>query len=485
MSTPLGAAGTIGQISGLDDDEKEMLAELWKTWTWKTRRNLLRAQYYDQKNLLKDLEIAIPPHLTDLDLVLGWPAKAVDVLARRCKLEQFTFPSVDVDPLGVRELWVDNDMDVELPQTLSSSLVHSCAFMSVTKGDTSAGEPEVLISSHSALYASGLWDYRLRRLKAAYSVTDMDDCGRVIGFVLFLPGVTVRGHWDRTWEITRFEHTLDRIPVEVIPYSPRLDRPFGRSRISRAVMGLSDSALRTLVRSEVHAEFFSAPQRYAMGADETMFQDADGNLVSQWEAIMGRVWAAPRDEDGNAPQMGQFQATSPQPHVDQIRMLASLFCGETSLPLSALGIVHDNPASAEAIEAAERDLIIEARYAMDCFGPRLARIARTAVEIRDGSVPDNISQLSTRWSPPENRPLSAAADAVSKIVASLPYLAESEIPLEMLDWDEATIGRAMVAKRKAGVTQLMSTLTQANDGNSSGTPVPAQPGGQPGSAAAQ
>lgn len=435
-----------------------MLSELWKTWTFKTRRNLLRSQYYDQKNLLKDLDISIPPHLVDIDLVLGWPAKAVDVLARRCKLEQFTFPSADADPLGVREMWVDNDMDVELPQTLSSSFVHSCAFMSVTRGDTSVGEPDVLISSHSALFAAGLWDYRLRRMKAAYSVTDMDDCGRVTGFVLFLPGVTVRGRWDRVWEIDRYPHTLGRLPVEVIPYSPRLDRPFGRSRISRAVMGLSDSALRTLVRSEVHAEFFSAPQRYAMGADESMFQDADGNMVSQWEAIMGRVWAAPRDDDGNVPQMGQFQATSPQPHVDQIRMLASLFCGETSLPLSALGIVHDNPASAEAIEAAERDLIIEAQYSMDCFGPRLARIARTAVEIRDGSVPANISQLSTRWSPPENRPLSAAADAVSKLVAALPFLAESEIPMELLDWDEATISRAMVAKRKANVSSLLQRL---------------------------
>lgn len=448
----------LGSISGLTDDEKATLNELWKVWTAKTRRNMLRSQYYDQRNLLKDLGISVPPHLVDIDLVLGWPAKAVDVLARRCKFEQFTFPSSDVDPLGVRELWVGNDLDVELPQTLSSAFVHSCAFMSATLGDTSAGEPEVLMSSHSALYSSALWDYQLRRVRAAYSVTDMDDAGRVTGFVLFLPEVVVRGRWDRVWEIDRYPHTLGRVPVEVLPYSPRLDRPFGRSRISRAVMGLSDSALRTLVRSEVHAEFFSAPQRYAMGADESMFQDADGNTLTQWEAIMGRVWAAPRDEDGNAPQMGQFQATSPQPHVDQIRMLASLFCGETSLPLSALGIVHDNPASAEAIEAAERDLIIEAQYAMDCFGPRLARVARTAIEIRDGSVPGNISELAARWSPPENRPLSAAADAVSKLVAALPYLAESEIPLELLDLDEATIGRAMTAKRKATVTGLLQAI---------------------------
>lgn len=476
--TPITGAATLGTVAGLDDDERATLDELVKCWTSKVRRNLIRRQYYDQRNVLKDLGIAIPPHLTDIEMVLGWPAKAVDVLARRCKFEQFTFPSDDADPLGVRDLMDDNDLEIRLPQTLTSALVHSCAFMMATKGDTSAGEPEVLISSQSALYGSGLWDYRRHRLRAAFAVLDLDKAGRVTEFVMFVPKATIRGRWDGKWEIERFPHTLDRLPVEVLPYKPDEDRPFGRSRISRAVMGLSDSALRTMVRAEVHAEFFSAPQRYAMGADESMFQTPDGQTITQWEAIMGRVWAAPRDEDGNVPQLGQFPATSPQPHVEHIRMLASAFCGEAGLPLSALGIVHDNPASAEAIEAAERELIGTARQAMECFGPRLARLMRTAVEIRDGSVPDNISALSARWSPPENTPISAVVDAVTKLVAAVPWLAETPLPFEDLDWDDAKIQRAMTYKRKAGASQLMELLRQrmpADGGESSGAPVSTEP----------
>ncbi|MFV8173400.1 portal protein [Mycolicibacterium peregrinum] len=479
MTSPVGAYGAIGTVSGLDDTETATLNELWSVWTAKMRRNLLRAQYYDQKNLLEDLGIGVPPHMTNLNAVLGWPAKSVDVLARRCKFEQFTLPGVDDDPLGIGELWTDNDMDVELPQSIASAFLHSCTFMMVTKGDTTAGEPSVLISSQSALYGAGLWDSRLRRLRAAFSITNTDLQGRVIEFVLFLPKVTIRARWDRKWDIQRFPHTLDRLPVEVLPCNPRLDRPFGKSRITRAVMGLADSAFRTMVRLEGHAEFFSGPQRYAMGADEEMFQDEAGNPLSQWQAVMGRIWAAPRDEDGNMPQMGQFPATSPQPHIEQIRALASLFCGETDLPLSALGIVHDNPASAEAIEAAERDLIIEAKYAMgSCFGPRLVRIAKTAVEIRDGSLPSIASGLAARWSAPENPLLSAAADGISKVVAALPYLAESTIPLEKMDWDEATIRRAMADKRKAGVSNIMARLT--NGGVPNGTAVPTQPGSEPG-----
>ena len=453
---------TTGPINGLTDDEKAHLTELWRVWTLRLRRNVLRTQYYDQHNVLKDLGIAIPPHLTELELVLGWPAKAVDVLARRCRLDGFVVPGDENDVFGVSELWRGNDMHIELPQTLTSALVHSCAFLTVTRGDVSAGEPEVLISSQSALYGSGIWDSRRRRLKAALTITDMDEIGRVTGWALFMPQMTIRALFENgAWGISRFGHTLDRLPVEVLPYKPRLDRPFGCSRISRAVMGLTDSALRTVVRMEVHAEFFSSPQRYAMGADESMFVDADGEPLNQWQAILGRVWAAGRDPDtGEVPQLGQFAQSSPQPHTEQLRSLAAMFCSETSLPLSALGIVHDNPASAEAIEAAERDLIIEARYAMDCFGPRLARAMTTAVQIRDelDAPPDELARLDALWRDPENPPQSAAGDFLIKTVQAMPWLAESKVPLEQLGWDSTTVERAWADKRRSNVTSLLNRL---------------------------
>lgn len=464
MTTLATLIASTGPVSGLTDEEKAALTELWRVWTLKLRRNILRSQYYDQKNVLKDLEIAIPPHLTDLEMVLGWPSKAVDVLSRRCKLDGFVVPGDEGDGFGVVDLWRDNDMHIELPQTLTSALVHSCAFLTVTKGDTSAGEPEVLISSQSALFGSGIWDARRRRLRAALTITDMDDVGRVTGWALFVPGMTVKAYFDGVWQLERYPHTLDRLPVEVLPYKPRLDRPFGCSRISRAVMGLSDSALRTLFRMEIHAEFFSSPQRYAMGADESMFVDGEGNQISQWQAILGRVWAAGRDPDtGDVPQLGQFAQSSPQPHTDQLRSLAAMFCSETSLPLNALGIVQDNPSSADAIEAAERDLIIEARYAMDCFGPRLARAMTTAVQIRDDldSPPDELRRLDALWRDPENPPQSAAGDFLIKVVQAMPWLAESKVPLEQLGWDATTVERAWADKRRGNVTSLLSRLTAA------------------------
>lgn len=381
-------------------------------------------------------------------MALGWPAKSVDVMARRCKFERFTVPGNDDDPLGIAPMLAENDFTMLLPQAITSTFVHSCSFWMATEGDTSISEPEVLLSAQSAMFGAGLWDYRLRRLRAALSVSNMDEMGRVTEWLMFLPGVTIRGRWDRKWSVERYYHTLDRLPVEVLPDRPTLDRPFGKSRISRSVMGLTDSALRTLVRMEIGAEFYSSPQRWVMGADESMFTDADGNLIPQWQALMGRIWAAPADDENPEaplPQVGQFNATNPTPHTEQLRTLAAMFASETSLPLSELGIVHDNPSSAEAIEAAERSLIIESKYVMDtCFTPRLVRFIQTALQIRDGwdAMPSEVAKLGIRWSAPENTMLSAAADSVVKVLSVVPELANSDIPFEMLDWDDSTIRRA-------------------------------------------
>jgi len=449
-------------IAGLEADEQETLTELWWVWTRKLRRNMIRTQYYEHKNVLKDLGIAIPPELTSIELVLGWPSKAVDTLARRCKLEGFAAPGVDLDSLGIDVLMRDNDMDIELPQVISSAFLHSCSFMSVTQGDTTAGEPEILISSQSALYASGVWDHRLRRLKSAMTIVDFNTLGLVTQLVVFMRAKTIRCVLvDGVWQITRMVHSLDRLPVEVIPYRPELHRPFGRSRISRTVMGLTDSALRTLFRMEVSAEFYSAPQRWIMGADEKMFVDENGNPKTQWQAVMGRVWAAPAVEDtGTLPTVGEFHAASQQPHIEQLRSLASMFASEASLPLSELGIIQDNPSSAEAIEAAERGLIGEAKAATETIGPRLVRVITTALQIREGwdTVPPEIAKLDARWRKPEQPLDSAVGDFIIKVAQAFPWLAESRVLVEQLGWDENTVERAWADKRRASASSVVNAL---------------------------
>lgn len=66
---------------GLYDDEREILSELIDTWHSKLERNKLKTCYYEAKENIKNLGIAIPEEFEDVEIACGWPAKAVDYLA--------------------------------------------------------------------------------------------------------------------------------------------------------------------------------------------------------------------------------------------------------------------------------------------------------------------------------------------------------------------------------------------------------------------
>ncbi|GHP18870.1 hypothetical protein RN2511_036060 [Rhodococcus sp. NKCM2511] len=86
------------------------------------------------------------------------------------------------------------------------------------------------------------------------------------------------------WSADVRSHTLKRVPVEPLVYQPRLGRPFGSSRISRAVMSLTDSALPTIVRSEIGAEFFTGPRRYSLNIPQEAF-GTGGATILFWKQL--------------------------------------------------------------------------------------------------------------------------------------------------------------------------------------------------------
>jgi hypothetical protein len=451
-------------IPGLAAADQALLNKMMAQIAAKRARHIIRKTYYDSKNALKDLGISIPPSLLCLDAVLGWPSKTVDKLAERTHLQGFVLPGKSTEDLGLDALWMDNRLDIEAPQAHISALLHSCAFVATTLGDVAAGEPKVLVTVHSAEHATGIWDSRRRRLSAALMILAYDDAGRVSDLVMSLPDriLTMHRENDR-WTIRTTPHKLGRVPVELLVYQPRLGRPFGKSRLTRPVLYLADSALRTVVRSEVGAEFFSAPQRWAMGAKESSFVDAEGNPVAAWASIIGRVWAMERDEDGEIPEVGQFPQVSMQPHSDQLRMWAMLYAGETSLPVSSLGIVQDNPSSAEAIHAAKEDLVTEAEKAATTFGVAWRASALTALQLRDNmeALPPELSKLRAKWRNPATSSQAQSADAATKLVGVGVLPPDSTVTYEMLGFDETTIARLVEDKRRMQANDRLTALGAA------------------------
>lgn len=467
-------------IDGLGDDEQRTLNGLIEQLNAHAARNLLRDAYYDGRNAIRDLGISIPPNLRRVAMVLGWSAKAVDILNRRCNLEGFFIPGLDPSSLGVNDLWDANQLDLESAQAGASSLIHATAFLVTSAGDESVGEPPVIIMGRDALSATGSWDRRARHLDAFLSVLGTDDDDYPTDLALYLPNVVISLRRDKgttNWDIDRQQHRYG-VPVEPLPYRPRLGRPFGSSRISRAVMSLHDSAIRTIMRSEVTAELYSVPQRMLLGVDESAFIDADGNRRSMWQSLLGRIWALERDEDGQIPEVKEFSSATQTPHVDQLRAWAQLFAGETSIPISSLGISTDaNPASAEAYYASREDLITEAEGTTDGWSPAWRRSMQTALAMLNGwsTIPDEVKALQPRWRSPATPSRAAAADAASKTLDKFPWLAESELGLELYGFDRSFIIRAMAELRRRRGRSIIDQI-MADDGAILGEePVVAEP----------
>ncbi len=450
-------------VASMDGADLDLLRTLLDKWATKVRRNQLRMTYYDGKNRLRDLGISIPPQLRSVETVVGWPAKAVDALAHRIVFDGFVLPGDQEDPYGLMAAFADNQMAMELPQAITSSLIHAVSFISTTHGDVEAGQPDVLVQARSGMFGTGIWDRSTRSLRAALSVSDVDENGVPTELVIHLPdrvGHVVRsagGRWSVIWR----RNPVGRVLVEPLVFRPDLDRPFGRSRITRPVMSITDEAVRTVLRTEVSAEFFTAPQRALLGADEDAFTDATGEKIPAWQAIIGSLWEIGRDENGDLPTIHEFKQMSFQPHNDHLRMIASRFAGEVSLPLGSLGIVQDNPDSAEAIYAAKEDLVIEATDAAASYGSRLVRVGQNIVMLRDGLTepPAELRQLQANWQNPATPSVVSAADAVVKQVAAVPWLAESPLILKRMGYSQAEIVQLLADKRRAEQAVTMRELT--------------------------
>lgn len=455
-------------LPGLSDDEQAALGRLIEQLDAKQRRNLLRAAYYDGKRAIRQVGTVIPPQYYRLGIVLGWSAKAVDTLADRCNLERFAWPDGDLGSLGYQDVFSANDLGAEVAAGLVSSLIHGVVFVITTRGDEQEGEPKALIHFKDALNATGEWNARTRRLDNLLSITGRDDEGKPTSLALYLDGVTITGEKDQgKWTAERQEHPWG-VPVEPLVYKPRVGRPFGSSRISRAVMSLHDQALRTVIRMEGHADVYSFPEMWLLGADEAIFKNADGTQKQSWQVMLGRIKGIPDDENATNTRadVKQFSAASPQPHIDQLKQQAMLFSGETSIPLTSLGVSDmSNPTSAESYIASREDLIALAEKATeDWFGPRLSRALRRALAIQNGreDVPAAWGTISPKWRSPVHLSRAAAADAGAKQIATIPWLAETEVGLELLGLDDQQIRRALGDRRRAAGRALVAALGDAD-----------------------
>lgn len=329
----------------------------------------------------------------------------------------------------------------------SAALRHSFSLLEVTSGDPGQGEPDVAISGYPATAASAVWDDAKKRLSSALVIVatrrERGSATRrpTLAHVMTDDALIVLAEGpSRRWEAEYRPHGMGRAPVVPLVYHPTLARPLGRSRITAKVRSCVDDALRELANMAVAAAFSAAPQKYLLGADKTTI---DKLAETPFAAYIGSMFMATQGRSGNTPQYGQLSQMSMEPHAQYMRILAADFAGATGVPLSSMGVVTDNPSSADTIRAAKEDAIVDIQAYVDGCKRSLVQVFRMALaaisgrsyaeQLRDGG------SVSVEFANPAMPSIVSQPDAVTKQVQSFPWMADSDVPLRELGYSDEQV----------------------------------------------
>lgn len=374
----------------------------------KRTRNILRYDYYEMKNAQQDFNITMPEQFIWLNECLGWCAKSVDTLADRLSFREFKN-----DNFYINEIYNMNNPDLIFDSAILSALITSCSFIYISKGLNGYPVLQVIDGRN----ATGIIDPTTNMLIEGYAVLRRDSSDRPVIEAYFTDKETIyyrNGIYDYT-----FKNPAPYALLVPIIFRPDPKRMFGHSRISRACMGIQQAAMRTLKRAEVSAEFYSFPQKYVLG------MDPDAEYLDKWKATISSMLQISADDNGNVPTVGQFQQQSMAPYVEQLKMFASLFAGETGLTMDDLGFSTENPSSVEAIKAQHENLRLIARKAQKTFGTGFLNAGFLAACVRDNTAYQrNLLYLTkAKWEPlfePDSSTFSIIGDSAIKLNQAVP-----------------------------------------------------------------
>ncbi len=389
--------------------EKRGVAYLRSKLAVKRLRVLKRYEYYDMKNRVLDFQISTPPQLNWVTSVLGWCGKAVDALANR-----LIFKAFHDDSANLGEIFAMNNPDIFFDSAILSALIASCCFVYISPDETGFPRLQVLDGSN----ATGILDPITGLLTEGYAVLERNDQDEPILEAYFTETETTYFYKERKKTET-VSNVVNRVLLVPIIYAPDAKRWFGHSRISRACMSLQDAAARTVKRSEISAEFYSFPQKYVTGLAQ------DGEPMEKWKASMASMLTFTKDDNNDSPTVGQFTQQAMTPHIEQLRMFASLFAGETGLTLDDLGFMTGNPSSADAIKSQHENLRLAARKAQRDFSAGFLNVGMVAACLRDRFPYERKAfyRTSIRWEPvfePDASMLAGIGDASLKLNQSIP-----------------------------------------------------------------
>lgn len=452
---------------GLSEDERALISRLQMQAFLQRGPMLLTEAYYLGEQVMTNLGIALPPELSALRAVLGWPAMAVDPYAERLAVDCFRRGGELSADETLGDLWLANAMAAEESIAFTDALIFRNVWWAVTRRETDEPNADLpRMCAESPVNVAATWDVRTRKPKAVLQSYWENDRRRA---VLYTPAQNVFiGEDDNgVWQLVgRDQHNFGMVSMIRMVNRPRTANRDGSSEIRTALMSIVDAACRAVVNLDVASEFYSVPQKLILGATEEDFIGSDGQKKSAWETYIGRVLALQRDSEGALPEVKQFDAYDPSVFTKVIEMYAGQAAGIIAALPQDMGLYTDgNPVAPEALQTAEARRDRRAKRMQADFGRGMVELAQMAMRyVNDGDLPSDYERIAVDWTDSQMVNFTGYADGLSKLAQEGMIARGSDVALKKLGFNEVQRRQIKAELDASPAEQIVNELGTSVEG---------------------
>lgn len=378
-------------------------------------------RYYDGKQPLNYLapEIAAQVGRRLSSLVINWPRTIVDSVQRRTYVEGFRVGDDGAVDAELARLWQENDLDETSQLAQLDALIHGRAFLMVWGSDVDPLTPRITVeSAHQVTVSRTPGSREIRAALKRWTDGDDDYASLYLrDEILRFVKPSVRAGVVSKWSLQdRFDNPLGAVPVVPLVNRPRLLKLDGESELTD-VIPLADAVNKLATDMIVASEFHAMPRRWATGIQIPTGPNREkiqADAAEYWDnATKGKTWLA-----GEGVEFGQFSEANLDNFVAAIQLLTAQIAAVAGLPPHFLGINTDNPASADAIRAAEATLVERAQEKHRTWAGAYEEAMRLAVAARDGvpvaDLDSDLRRMETVWRDPATPTPAQSMDAAVK-----------------------------------------------------------------------
>ncbi|KAA1248797.1 phage portal protein [Mycobacterium simiae] len=395
------------------------------------------------------------------------PRLAVTALAERLRITGFTGDAADL-----WDDWIRNDLDQLSGVAHREALLLGDSYVIVWADKL--GRPKVTIESAKQVVAQH--DPGSRQIVAAAKRWETKTTTEVM---LYEPDQISHYRANATGATTVGYTLVDKLvnPLGVVPVVNirNADLILGERGCSEIddIKTLVDALNKLLIDMMTTSEYTGRPRRWATGIEltEEPVLDDDGNPVldpDTGEQVTTEVNPIPEGNramisEEQGAKFGQLDAATLTGYENAVNVLLGQIMAVSTLPAHYVGVFTDNPASADALRAAEASLTARAEARQATFGRGWEQVAKLMLAVRDGRDPLQL-EARVQWADAATRSVAQAADAVVKLYQA--GLLPASYALAKLGYSDDDIAQIRVARRAealdaAGIN-LLATPPVAN-----------------------